>query len=57
MEEINKQVKSKERVTNHGEVFTSEREVNKMLDLVKDESERTGSSKKKIWAMPMHFKS
>ena len=57
MEEINKQVKSKERVTNHGKVFTSEREVNKVLDLVNDESERIGSSKKKIWAMPMHFKS
>mgnify|MGYP000863767341 CR=1 FL=1 len=32
------QIKSKERVTDHGEVFTNEREVNAMLDLVKDES-------------------
>ena len=31
------QIKSKERVTEHGEVFTNEREVNAMLDLVKDE--------------------
>jgi type III restriction system methylase len=33
-------VKSKERVSNHGEVFTSKWMVNDMLDLVKDESER-----------------
>ena len=31
-----KQVKSKKRVADHGEVFTAEREVNAMLDLVKD---------------------
>jgi len=40
---INKQVKSKKRVADHGEVFTSEREVNSMLDLVKDETERIDS--------------
>ena len=34
------QVKSKQRVTDHGEVFTSEREVNAMLDLVKQETAR-----------------
>ena len=34
------QVKSKQRVTDHGEVFTSDREVNAMLDLVKPETER-----------------
>lgn len=34
------QVKSKKRVADHGEVFTSEREVNAMLDLVKQETER-----------------
>lgn len=33
-------VKSKKRVTDHGEVFTAEREVNAMLDLVKHETER-----------------
>jgi hypothetical protein len=33
--EPEKQVKSKKRVTDHGEVFTAEREVNAMLDLVK----------------------
>lgn len=38
-----KQVKSKERVAEHGEVFTSEREVNAMLDLVKQETERIES--------------
>lgn len=32
--EQNNQVKSKERVSDHGEVFTNEREVNAMLDLV-----------------------
>ena len=38
-----KQVKSKKRVTEHGEVFTNEREVNAMLDLVKHETERIDS--------------
>ena len=38
-----RQVKSKQRVTNHGEVFTAEREVNAMLDLVKQETERIDS--------------
>lgn len=37
------QVKSKQRVADHGEVFTNPREVNAMLDLVKDESERMDS--------------
>lgn len=32
------QIKSRKRVSDHGEVFTNEREVNAMLDLVKDES-------------------
>lgn len=37
------QVKSKKRVADHGEVFTSEREVNAMLDLVKQETDRIES--------------
>ncbi len=37
------QVKSKHRVANYGEVFTAEREVNAMLDLVKEETERIDS--------------
>lgn len=37
---VKKQVKSKERVADFGEVFTAEREVNAMLDLAKDESYR-----------------
>ena len=37
------QVKSKERVAEFGEVYTSEREVNSMLDLVKQETERLDS--------------
>ncbi len=37
------QVKSKKRVADHGEVFTSEREVAAMLDLVKQETERIES--------------
>ncbi len=37
------QVKSKQRVTDHGEVFTSEREVKAMCDLVKQETERIDS--------------
>lgn len=34
---------SKERVSDHGEVYTSSREVNAMLDLVKSETERIDS--------------
>ena len=40
---MTKQVKSKQRVADHGEVFTAEREVNAMLDLVKQETERIDS--------------
>ena len=32
------QVKSKQRVADHGEVYTHEREVNAMLDLVADQA-------------------
>ena len=38
-----KQVVSKKRVTDHGEVYTSKREVTAMLDLVKQETERIDS--------------
>ena len=38
-----KQVKSKKRVADHGEVFTNEREINAMLNLVKHETERIDS--------------
>ena len=38
-EQQEKQIKSKERVRTRGEVFTAAREVNAMLDLVKDETE------------------
>jgi len=37
------QIKSKQRVKDHGEVFTQEREVKAMLDLVKNETERIES--------------
>ncbi len=37
------QIKSKQRVADHGEVMTAEREVNAMLDLVKQETERVDS--------------
>ena len=37
------QIKSKERIRNHGEVFTAEREVKAMCDLVKDETNRIDS--------------
>ena len=40
---MTKQVVSKKRVADHGEVYTSEREVNAMLDLVKQETERIDS--------------
>lgn len=38
-----KQIKSKQRVADHGEVFTAEREVKAMCDLVKQETERIDS--------------
>ena len=37
------QIKSKQRVSDYGEVFTAEREVNAMLNLVKHETERIDS--------------
>tara|TARA_B100000941_G_C28489326_1_gene546913 strand:+ start:316 stop:960 length:645 start_codon:yes stop_codon:yes gene_type:complete len=40
---LKKQIKSKERVANYGEVNTSEKEINSMLDLVKQETERYDS--------------
>ena len=40
---MKKQVKSKQRVADHGEVFTAEREVKAMCDLVKQETERIDS--------------
>ena len=40
---VQQQIKSKQRVADHGEVMTGEREVNAMLDLVKQETERVDS--------------
>lgn len=40
---MSKQVKSRERVADHGEVFTADREVQAMCDLVKQETERIDS--------------
>ena len=40
---MTKQVKSKQRVADHGEVFTADREVKAMCDLVKQETERIDS--------------
>lgn len=40
---MSKQVKSKQRVADHGEVFTAVREVKAMCDLVKQETERIDS--------------
>ena len=39
----NKQIVSKRRIADHGEVFTAPREVNAMLDLVKQETQRIDS--------------
>jgi hypothetical protein len=41
--EKEEQVKSRQRVSDHGEVLTGKREVNAMLDLVKHETERIDS--------------
>ena len=43
MKFLSNQVKSKKRVADHGEVFTNEREVNAMCDLVIQETERIDS--------------
>lgn len=40
---MQQQIKSRQRVTEHGEVFTVEREVKAMCDLVKQETERIDS--------------
>jgi hypothetical protein len=40
---LDKQVVSRKRVADHGEVYTDKREVNAMLDLVKQETERIDS--------------
>lgn len=40
---VGEQIKSRKRVQNHGEVFTNPREVNAMLDMVKQETERIES--------------
>lgn len=40
---MTQQIKSRQRVADHGEVFTAEREVNAMLDLVRQETERIDS--------------
>jgi hypothetical protein len=40
---VMKQIKSKDRIANFGEVFTAKREINSMLDLVKQETERIDS--------------
>ncbi len=42
-ENTKSQIKSRQRVAQHGEVFTNPREVNAMLDLVRDESYRLDS--------------
>ena len=41
---MDQQIKSRQRVADHGEVFTAEREVKAMLDLVKQETERIDST-------------
>jgi len=40
---VQQQIKSRQRVAEHGEVFTAEREVKAMCDLVKQETERIDS--------------
>lgn len=43
IQKANKQIKSRKRVVDHGEVFTNEREVKAMCDLVNDETQRIDS--------------
>lgn len=42
-QKANKQIKSRKRVVDHGEVFTNEREVKAMCDLVNNETQRIDS--------------
>ena len=42
-QKANKQIKSRKRVVDHGEVFTNEREVKAMCDFVNDETQRIDS--------------
>lgn len=44
MSDVKSQIKSKKRVADHGEVFTNEREVKAMLDLVAAETKRIEST-------------
>ena len=46
---MSKQMKSKQRVAEHGEVFTAEREVKAMCDLVSQECDRIDS---RFWNLP-----
>ena len=41
---MNRQIKSRKRISDFGEVYTNEREVNAMLDLVKEEAEKIKST-------------
>ena len=41
---MSKQIKSRKRVTDFGEVYTNELEVNAILDLVKGEAEKINST-------------
>ncbi len=56
-DENQQQVISRKRVADHGEVYTAKREVNAMLDLVKQETERIDSrflvSPVNSWAIAM----
>ena len=44
-----RQVVSRQRVADHGEVYTAKREVNAMLDLVKEETERIDSGRDRAY--------
>ena len=41
---MTEQIRSKKRVADFGEVYTNEREVNAMIDLVKEEAEKITST-------------
>lgn len=49
------QVKSRKRVQDHGEVFTNEREVNAMLDMVKQGLDKHGRPKHRKFLFPNAF--
>lgn len=58
MSKLDLQIKSKKIVTEHGEIFTNEKEVKTMVDLIDDETlTQADSMNEKTSSYPLIFKS